>query len=120
MDQVEFAEGEVVIYEGHLEDRLMEIYKIYSKNHPSGLDYVLLRSTDGLDLRETTVDRIRKATREALTNRILRLEASLTTLRGAMRNQKFSHGGLIGQTGVKCSGTVKTFIRPEDQVRAKP
>lgn len=89
MEKTQFSEGEVVIYEGHLEDRLMVVDKIYPKEHPHRPDNILLRSIDSLDVRDTTVDRIRKATREVLTNKILRLESSLTTLRNAMRNQNF-------------------------------
>jgi hypothetical protein len=84
-----FAEGEVIIYEAHLDDRLMVIEKIYPKDHTHRPNIVIMRSIDGLDIRDTTVDRIRKATREALINEILRLQSSLDTLRGAMRNQTF-------------------------------
>lgn len=78
-----FSEGEVVIYEGHLKDELVQL------GHIEADKWYIINKLTGQYIRDTTVDRLRKATREALTNEILRLESSLTTLRNAMRNQNF-------------------------------
>lgn len=85
-ERAEFVEGEVVIYEGHLNDKLVVVEKIYKRNHTHRPSPALIRNIDGREPRDTTVDRLRKATRTTLTNEILRLEASLVTLRGAMRD----------------------------------
>lgn len=77
-----YVVGEVVIYEGHLKDELVQISDIKADK------WYLINKLNGPFIRDTTIDRLRKASREALTNEILRLESSLTTLRGAMRDFK--------------------------------
>jgi hypothetical protein len=75
-----FSEGEVVIYEGYMEDILC----VFDKYDEEFRDFIYLNEFSGEPYRTTTIDRIRPITIEGLKNKIAEVESQRETLLKAL------------------------------------